>query len=452
MATKKTTTKTTAPTGGLKVTTDASGRITGASDSAGSYSVDSSGKATKISSSGAPKTATPAVAQGSITAPKTLEDAVVQGRSLLGEQPAAKYSIPAMIEEEKKALQARKTAANIGFDQQAGDIRAVNNQEQGGARADTARFRGEGFSTAATAYIDSVQKKGEKRLSDLESARQAALANLDAQSADRIMTLQLKEQDRLDKLSELRFNQMLSLVNVGLSMQANDRAERSLNLQQEGFDYQKARDLKLDMKEARLFAVENDIKGPGYELGGTWYSSTTGEAFPDKESAAAAGLNDNNVVHFDPNAKETKAYLQQLSLKYADAGINWQTDTIDSASAKIKSGSAIYREQVRPPSSGSGSSGTSYKDLKAERDYIKSTIPSGIQQLKSEGKSWGEVADMVVKQGFDPGEFDDVFHRAYDTPQQYDAWRTSQANIKKGGTSGGGQITIDPDTGNLIIN
>lgn len=50
MATKKKTTS--KSTSGLKVTTDSSGKITGASDSSGSYSVNSSGKATKTSSGG----------------------------------------------------------------------------------------------------------------------------------------------------------------------------------------------------------------------------------------------------------------------------------------------------------------------------------------------------------------------------------------------------------------
>ncbi len=48
---KKTTKKSSSSSSGLKVTTDSSGRIVSASDSSGSYSVDSSGKTTKTSSS-----------------------------------------------------------------------------------------------------------------------------------------------------------------------------------------------------------------------------------------------------------------------------------------------------------------------------------------------------------------------------------------------------------------
>jgi len=70
MAVKKSTSKTSTTSGGLKVTTDSSGKITGATDSKGSYSVDASGKATQVSSTtsktstGAKAPSNPAITAG----------------------------------------------------------------------------------------------------------------------------------------------------------------------------------------------------------------------------------------------------------------------------------------------------------------------------------------------------------------------------------------------------
>lgn len=111
----------------------------------------------------------------------------------------------------------------------------------GGGKDDIGRFRGEGFSSAANAYMDSIQKKGEKRIADLEAAKATALANLDTGLADKISALQLKEMDRQDKLAETRFNQLMSLVGVGVQIkgqeQSADQFNKSFGLQQGQFDY-----------------------------------------------------------------------------------------------------------------------------------------------------------------------------------------------------------------------
>lgn len=396
---------------------------------------------------GSPAVTTPTAA------PKDLSTIVADSRTLLGEQPQSEYQIPAMIEEQKRTNEIARKGISDSFDRQITDARQLGKNEMGSAGNDVSRFRGEGFSSAANAYMDSVQKKGEKRIADLEAAKAAALANLDVEAAGKIQALQLKEMDRQDKIAETRFNQLMQLVGVGLTVRGQDQSaqqfDKTFGLQQSQFDYQQKRDLLQDTKEAKQFAAENNITSAGYELAGTWYSTTTGQAFPDKESAAAAGLNESNVTHFDPTAKETKQFVQSLAAKYPDANIDFTKDTVSQAQAKIKNSSAIYRKEtyIAPTK---GTTVDPYEQAAKDRKFLKDTVAPGIIQLAQQGKSWGEIADQIVKQGFDPAEFDDVFHRTFSSPAEYDTWRKGQADIKKGNGTGGTQLIQNPDGSTTI--
>lgn len=127
------------------------------------------------------------------------------------------YTIPALVDQENARVAAQRNLINSQFGQQQTVLEDRGAHEVAGAGNSVGQFRGEGFSTAANSYIASVQKQSDDRLTQLNQAKETALANLDTTSAQNIQNLMTKELDRQDKLSELRFNQLTTLLGVGLN-------------------------------------------------------------------------------------------------------------------------------------------------------------------------------------------------------------------------------------------
>ena len=338
---------------------------------------------------------------------------------------ASPYSTPALIEEERKRAEAQRRIVSGQFDTLDEEARLRGEAEKGGAKLGTGRLRGEGFSSAAEAYLQNVQTQSEKRMERLRNDRQTALASLDMESARNISALMQKENERQDKLSEIKFNRLTTLLGLGLQVKQ--------------LEFNQDQALKLDNQKAQQFILDNGITKPYYQLGGIAYDSKT------QQPVDPAKLDPSQIHKIEPGTKAAKDYAMAMAEKYGDAGIQ-PTDDAVAIAAKIKK-SAIYRKEtyIAPTND--------TKDLKAERDYLKSTIAGGIVNMSKQinpvtGQKWtqAEQEDFIASQGFDPGEFQDTINRTYMTPDKYNEWRKSEIGLKKG--AGGGSVTSYDANGN----
>jgi len=133
------------------------------------------------------------------------------------------FNIPAVIEEQKSADLLRRRGIEDRFRPLIDEAKLTGRKEGGGATRAIGRLRGEGFSSAANAFVQGVQDRATKRVNDLIALKNQALNEFDANSATQINNLILKAIDRQDKLEETSFNQALAL-------RGQDIAEKSFEL------------------------------------------------------------------------------------------------------------------------------------------------------------------------------------------------------------------------------
>lgn len=109
---------------------------------------------------------------------------------------------------------------------------------------------------------------------------------------------------------------------------------------------------------AQQFAYDNRITQPFYDIGGTVYrTSDRMPAHNPQEYVAMGGKGDfSDVQKIDlqklQQQQTEQSLVTDLAAKYADAGIS-SNDSLATAQSKLQN-SKIYKEQVRPPSSGGG--------------------------------------------------------------------------------------------------
>lgn len=161
-------------------------------------------------------------------------------------------------------------------------------------------------------------------------------------------------------------------------------------------DFQKKQYEQNRNDSAREWAFENGIKKPFYVVGQTAFDTVTGQPLSYDEYIKAGGKADfTNADILDPNSQKLKSLITSWADKYADAGIDPTVDTVESAHQKILN-SPIYKDQIRPPSTGNG--GGTNTDAIAD----KLRLAAGDDGFVDPGKYAQERATSKVK----PGEFD----------------------------------------------
>jgi hypothetical protein len=195
------------------------------------------------------------------------------------------------------------------------------------------------------------------------------------------------------------------------------------------FDMQQAEYDK--QTQAKQFAIDNGIEQQFYDVGGIVYRTSDGQAFSTAQDFVAAGGDPNfkNVYVVKPGSKEAKAYVYDLAMKYPDSGINPSDDDPATAMAKVKN-SAIYREQVRPPSSGGGGgSGDALNaDLRSDISAITSKwqnngwLNSGYIGSKEYKAEKSQFVSNYAVDITDPGKTFDSFFMQYVNSNNKDSY------------------------------
>lgn len=119
------------------------------------------------------------------------------------------------------------------------------------------------------------------------------------------------------------------------------------------FEQEQARVAREEQRMAAEWAAENGVDQPFFVAGGTVYRSSDMKAYHNPAEAAADGVNTatwDNVFSISKGRQdiEERKMVADLAFNYIDAGIS-MSDSFETASAKVKTNSAIYREKVRPP-------------------------------------------------------------------------------------------------------
>lgn len=186
---------------------------------------------------------------------------------------------------------------------------------------------------------------------------------------------------------------------------------------------------KAEQKEIKDIILKAGISARYAEINGTVYDSATGEALSlaefQKRTGQTVGLPSNQTkwdmvegLDAATNKLAQRELVIDMASKYFDAGVV-PTDTIEQAAAKIRANSAIYREQIRPPSSGGGNpnSELSVKEsMKLDQETIRSAWEGGYIQgngkisskdYKNAKSEWTSTYAGLVS---NPGKiFDDAF-------------------------------------------
>lgn len=297
--------------------------------------------------------------------------------------PTPTYSVPALVEQENLRKASATNQINNQFDDLTEQAKERGVMEQGTANKDVNRLRGEGFSTAVNAYLDSVKKRSDDRLADLEKKKQAALAALDTDSANRIQQLMIAENERQDKIYQLQFDNALKVADLRLQEQKANQIEVA------GVLYEKQPD-------GTYRSVAGEKKHELRELNGALY-----ERQDDGTYKIVAGTPKNQLTEVSPG--------------------NSVIDAI---------GNVIYQAPNKPTASrsGGGGGGTPKPQVplnNAVKKYIPSNVSkhdfdhvynalsqyaqeNNLNSLSTEEKykAWGEAADDLKAAGFNPTDFD----------------------------------------------
>lgn len=306
----------------------------------------------------------------------------------------------ANLEARKKELAAERDAevSRISGDwsKQVDDLKATETAETGTTGRNLTYLQQGGQSASAQAYLNSLEKTHTGEVTTMLAKRDNALAVAEQAYSDKNFQLSDKMMQEAKDLEKTIYDRNNQYLDNTLKIRQDQRSQLEFE--------QKTQDA------AKTFAMDNGISQQFYDVGGVVYRTSDGKAFGDAQSFVAAGGDPNykNVFVVVPGSKEAKAYVQDLAGKYPDAGISLKDDPA-TAQAKIKS-SAIYREQVRPPSSGGGSSLTydQQKDLTLQKDIA--TVNNNLASAAGKDgyvnvKDWKRAYDDWVSAGYKGQDF-----------------------------------------------
>lgn len=294
-----------------------------------------------------------------------IEDAI---NKLNGTQPAVPGTasnataspMQQLLEQRRSALEQRRIdeVARLGkeFDSAAVSQKQGQKSETGTSSMGLARIGG--FDSASgQSVLTNLQRVHEGEQQDLLNKRQAAIAQAQNAYNDKDFALaQLQLEDARDA-EKLIYDRQKDFISLSLQLRGDQREELNSQMAKTKFEYEM-------QKDNTQFAIENDIKTPFYIIGGEARDTKTGERLDMKEYLARGGKSDfSNAFIVEPGSKEARKYAYEMAGKYGDAGI-LPTDDPATIKAKIEK-SAIYREQIRPPSSGGGTKATISDDQNA---------------------------------------------------------------------------------------
>lgn len=279
-----------------------------------------------------------------------------------------------MIKDQRKSLAERKTA-EIGritsdFNQRAEGQKQTQRSETGTQSMSLARIGG--FDSASgQGVLTNLQRVHESEQNALMQARQSAILQAQTAYEDKDFALAKMQMDEAKAAEKLIYDRQQDFLKNTLMINQEERADLESQRAQQKFEYEM-------MKDNTQFALDNDIKTPFYIIGGEARDTKTGERLDMAEFIARGGdaKNFSNAFIVEPGSKEARKYAYDMASKYVDAGI-LPTDDPATIGQKIKN-SAIYREQVRPPSSG-GNDGSELNN------DINSTVSSLIAKWQSSG-------------------------------------------------------------------
>lgn len=266
----------------------------------------------------------------------------------------------ALLEDRRSQLQKRRDAEveRLGkeFDSAKASQGQAQKSETGTSSMGLARIGG--FDSASgQAVLTNLQRVHEGEQQDLLNKRQAAIAQAQNAYEDKDFALAQLQLEDAREAEKLIYDRQKDFINLSLQLKGEQRADLESQRSQLKFEYEM-------MKDNTQFALENNIKTPFYIIGGEARDTKTGERLSKEEYLARGGKEDfSNAFIVEPGSKEARAYAYDMATKYGDAGI-LPTDDPATIKKKIES-SAIYREQIRPPSSGGGQKSTINDDQNA---------------------------------------------------------------------------------------
>lgn len=449
--------------GGLKVTTNAKGVITGASDSTGSFSV-SDGKATRISSGGT--TSTPLTTKTTTVTkkPKTTISKITNAPGVVAGFmdgsgfdaggkfiPAVKPDSPVttsdpardtydaikkkigsmadstldysnylnndnpmygLLDDQRKALSKRRSQEISRINSEYGQAQQAQVQKQssetGTQSMGLARIGG--FDSASgQAVLTNLQRVHEGEQQALMQARQSAILQAQQAYEDKDFALAKLQIDEAKAAEAMMYNRQQDYIRNTLAIRGEERADAQMQLQQTQFEYGKQRDRQQDQRQAVDFAMKHMIKTPFYFVGGIGHDTSTGEALPYEEYIARGGDPNfqRNVTIIEPGSELERQFVIDLASKYPDAPIDILSDSVASARSKIE-GSRLYQDQVRPPSSSGPSSNPINTSGELETYLVK------LKQANPDiawYDLWGQASDFLksTKLNVNQPDYDKVF-------------------------------------------
>ena len=289
-----------------------------------------------------------------------------------------------MLEQRREQLAQRRDAEMNRINQEFGQAQAQQKQEQksevGTQSMGLARMGG--FDSASgQAVLTNLERVHESEQQALFQARQSALLQAQQAYEDQDFELARLQIEEAKAAEALMYNRQQDYIRNVLAIRGEERADAQMQLQQAQFAYAQQRDRIEDERFATDFALNNYIKDPFYFIGGEARDTKTGERLSYDDYIARGGKPDfSNAMVIEPGSKEARAYVFDLATKFPDAGIDPRTDDVSLAQTKIQS-SRIYKEMVRPPSSGGGSS---------KQAMISSLLMSAKANLDSQRSSSGD--------------------------------------------------------------
>jgi hypothetical protein len=120
----------------------------------------------------------------------------------------------------EQSYQAQKGQLEGIYGEKIAEAEEKMKMEGGVAKAQTARFGGgdQGLDTASIGYINSVKDAGEKRIKEIERAKNEAMATLDYKRIDLLNESLRKEEERQEKLQDAMVDRALKFLGIGVDM------------------------------------------------------------------------------------------------------------------------------------------------------------------------------------------------------------------------------------------
>ena len=224
-----------------------------------------------------------------------------------------------------------------------------------------------------------IQRSQAIEIGALEAKRAALTGNIELAKSLAERTVNLEYEPIEQKIKNAQA--FLELNSDTLNREEKKQAE-TLNYALQQQEKQIAKE-----KEAKTFAISNNITSPYYELNGTVYRTSDGKAYSTPEQFAQDGGSFDKVQKVNPQAEDERKIVAQLSYKYSDAGISL-SDTLATAQQKLQK-SRIFAQETRLADGSDGSS-TSIAELGA-----LGTLQTEVDALNTGQKSINQVPEAM---------------------------------------------------------